>query len=91
MQTSELKKLYTVKEFITTEGCEGKVGTKWYVLPAEMTAIDAIKLVADKLHISKDKVQETQGYVRGDKLYLRNSWEKAPKGTSDVWALTVRR
>lgn len=91
MQTSELKKLYTVKSFTSTKECDGEPGTRWYVLPGEMSAIDAIKLVADKLHVSKDKVTETRGYVLDDKLYLRKSWEKVPTGASDVWAMTVRR
>ena len=86
MQTGKLKEIYTAREF------HGEDGGKWYVLPGEMTAIDAIKLIADKLHISKDKVQETKGYVKnGIFLYLRKSWEKVPAGAADVWAMTVRR
>lgn len=90
MTTSELKKIYTIEDFITTEECEGKVGARWYVLPGEMTAIDAVKMVADKLHVSKDNIVESRGYVCNNKLYLRKSWEKKPNGTKDVWALVVR-
>ena len=86
MQTGELKELCAVKEFHADDG------GKWYVLPGEMTAIDAIKLIADKLHISKDQVQETRGYVKdGVFLYLRRSWENVPTGAAAVWAMTVRR
>lgn len=90
MTTSELKRIYTIEVFTTTEEDEGRVGTKWYVLPGEMTAIDTVKMVADKLHISKDNIVESRGYVRNGKLYLRKSWEKKPNGTKDVWALVVR-
>lgn len=85
MQTSKLKKLYTVREFYADDG------SKFYVLPGEMSAIDAIKLIADKLHISNDKVRETRGYVEGNFLYLRKSGDPVPEGAVDVWAMTVRR
>lgn len=91
MKSNELASIYTIKNFITTEECNGVKGTRWYVLPGEMSAIDAIKLVAHKLHISKDKVTETRGYVFDNKLYVRKAWEKVPTGASDVWALIVRR
>ena len=91
MKVKELKELYEIEEFVTTENCEGELFEKWFVLPAEMSAIDAIKLVANKLHVSNDKVAETRGYVVENKLYLRKSWEKVPEGAEDVWAMTVRR
>lgn len=90
MTTSELKKIYTIEDFTTTKECKGKDGARWYVLPGEMTAIDAVKMVADKLHISKDNIVESKGYVCNNKLYLRKSWEKKPNGTKDVWAVTVK-
>ena len=91
MEVKELKKLYEIEEYVTTKNCMGKEGQKWFVLHAEMTAIDAIKLVANKLHVGSEKVLETRGYVQNDKLFLRNSWEKVPKGATDVWAISLRR
>lgn len=91
MEVKELKKLYEIECYVTTKDCDGKEGKKWYVLPAEMSAVDAIKLVANMLHIGTSKLVETRGYVLDDKLFLRKSWDKVSKGTEDVWAITVRR
>ena len=91
MEVKELKKLYEIECYVTTKGCDGKEGKKWYVLPAEMSAVDAIKMAANKLHVGSDKILETRGFVVGDKLYLRKSWQKVPMGAVDVWAITVRR
>ena len=90
MKASELMERYTMMTYVTTKECEGVEGQKWHLLPAEMTAVDAIRFVANKLKISQDKVLETRGYVKNDCLYLRKSWEKVPKGAVDVWAMSVR-
>ena len=89
MKANELKQ-YTMRTFITTKECDGVEGKKWYLLPAEMTCIDAIRYVANKLKIGQDKLLESRGYVLKDALYLRKSWEKVPKGAEDVWVVTVR-
>ena len=90
MDAKELKKIYEIEEYVTTKNCVGRVGSKYYVLPAEMTAVDAIKIVANKMKVGVNRVLETRGYVQDNRLFLRKSWEKVPMGAVDVWAMTVR-
>lgn len=87
MNIKELKETYGVSTFYDEDG------KRWYAVFSDISAIDAIRLVADKAKVSMDRIIETRGYIGGtrhDLLFLRSSWEKVPKNAWDVWALTVR-
>ncbi len=85
MNIKELKEQYKIEIFY------GESNEKWYVLPAEMSVIDAIRMVADKAKVSMDKILETRAYVAYNNLFTMTSWEIAPpSATRIVWALTVR-
>lgn len=84
MKTSELKKFYTVEKF---KGIDGN--PDFYVLPREMTVIDALKLVGSLTHIGVDKLIETAGYIKDNQLFLCGSKDEV-KGTRAVWAVTRR-
>ena len=85
MEINDLKN-YNVEQYVDDDTKE-----TYYVVDGELSAIDAIKLVANRLHVNKDNVRETRGYVIGDKMYFAKSSEKVLANATKVWSVSVER
>lgn len=67
---------------------------RYYVVSGDLTAIDAILIVARVTHISKDKLQENRAYVTGDEeedLFFVGTNDPIPDGARVVWAIEKRK
>lgn len=63
--------------------------TRYYVVSGELSAADAVMLVANRLHKNSDRVHETRGYTQGNYLYCVGAKEKIPADCAEVWAITI--
>lgn len=58
-------------------------------MSGELSAADAVKLVANRLHENSNRVHETRAYTQGDYLYFAGAKEEIPSDCTEVWALTI--